>query len=141
MKVLLVGSGGREHVLAWKLNQYPRLSKLWIAPGNAGTAALGENVPISAENASALVSFAYSHAIDLYRSTPLMIGEIILVFSVIYHGVNGARIAIFDLFFPHLWEIRSGRKSALWTLAIAILLWLPAAYMMGRAILVHNILR
>ena len=83
----------------------------------------------------------YSHAIDLYRSTPLMIGEIILVFSVIYHGVNGARIAIFDLFFPHMWEIRSGRKSALWTLAIAILLWLPAAYMMGRAILVHNILQ
>ena len=36
MKVLLVGSGGREHVLAWKLNQSPRLSKLWIAPGNAG---------------------------------------------------------------------------------------------------------
>jgi succinate dehydrogenase / fumarate reductase cytochrome b subunit len=80
----------------------------------------------------------YSHAIDLYRSTPMMIGEIFLVFSVIYHGVNGARIAIFDLFFPNLWNIETQRSTALWTLAIAILLWLPAAFWMGRSLLVHN---
>ena len=42
----------------------------------------------------------YEHAIALYRSTPFIIGEIFLVFSVIYHGVNGARIAIFDLYSP-----------------------------------------
>src|SRR3990172_3439538 len=42
----------------------------------------------------------YEHAIDLYRSTPFMLGEIILVFSIIYHGVNGAPMAIFDLLFP-----------------------------------------
>ena len=70
----------------------------------------------------------YEHAIDLYRSTPMMIGEIILVFAVIYHGVNGARIAIFDLFFPGLWNIETQRRTAVLALAIAIVLWLPAAY-------------
>jgi succinate dehydrogenase / fumarate reductase cytochrome b subunit len=80
----------------------------------------------------------YAHAIEIYRSTPMMIGEIILVFSVIYHGVNGARIAVFDLFFPHLWNIGTQRRTAVWTLAIAILLWLPAAFWMGRSLLVHN---
>jgi succinate dehydrogenase / fumarate reductase cytochrome b subunit len=80
----------------------------------------------------------YSHAIDLYRSTPFMIGEIILVFSVIYHGVNGARIAIFDLFAPEKWSTGTQQTSAIWTLVIAIILWLPALYLMGRSLLVHN---
>ena len=80
----------------------------------------------------------YEHAIDLYRTTPLMIGEIILVFSVIYHGVNGLRIAVFDLFVPGMWNISVQRKTAVWTLAIAIVLWLPALFLMGRALLVHN---
>jgi succinate dehydrogenase / fumarate reductase cytochrome b subunit len=80
----------------------------------------------------------YSHAIDLYRTTPMMIGEIILVFSVIYHGVNGVRIALFDLFFPHLWNIETQRRSAVWSIAIAIVLWLPAAFLMGRSLLEHN---
>lgn len=82
----------------------------------------------------------YSHAIDIYRSTPFMLGEIVLVFSVIYHGVNGARIAISDLFAPRFWEIQSERQSAVWTLAIAIVLWLPAAFLMGRSLLINNIL-
>ncbi len=80
----------------------------------------------------------YSHAIDLYRSTPFMLGEIVLVFSVIYHGVNGARIAIFDLFSPRLWSISNQRRTAVWTLAVAILLWLPAAFLMGRSLLINN---
>jgi succinate dehydrogenase / fumarate reductase cytochrome b subunit len=80
----------------------------------------------------------YAHAIDLYRSTPLMIGEIILVFSVIYHGVNGLRIAYFDLFRPDLWNIGTNRKTAVWTLVIAVVLWLPAAFWMGRSLLIHN---
>ena len=80
----------------------------------------------------------YEHAIALYRSTPLMIGEIFLVFSVIYHGVNGARIALFDLFYPEKWNINTQQKSAIWVLVIAIVLWLPAAYLMGSSLLVHN---
>ena len=80
----------------------------------------------------------YEHAIALYRSTPFMLGEIVLVFSVIYHGINGVRIAIFDLFFPELWNIETQRKTAIWGLVLAILLWLPAAYLMGRSLLVHN---
>lgn len=80
----------------------------------------------------------YEHAIALYRSTPMMLLEIVLVFSVIYHGVNGARIAIFDLFSPKRWSAGSSEKTALVTLAVAILLWLPAAFLMGRSILIHN---
>lgn len=80
----------------------------------------------------------YSHAIALYRTTPLMLGEIVLVFSVIFHGVNGARIAIFDIWFPELWNIEMERKTALWGLGIAILLWLPAAFLMGRNLLIYN---
>jgi len=65
MKVLLIGSGGREHALAWKIAQSPRLATLWVAPGNAGTCQHGLNVPIAAENAAELVHFAYSKAVDL----------------------------------------------------------------------------
>ncbi len=80
----------------------------------------------------------YEHAINIYRSTPFMLGEIALVFAVIYHGVNGARIAIFDLFMPDRWNVETQRKSAYWSFAIAILLWLPAAYLMGRSLLINN---
>lgn len=58
MKVLLVGSGGREHALAWKLAQSKRLEKLYIAPGNPGTAQFGENVDISDTDIEGLVKFA-----------------------------------------------------------------------------------
>src|SRR4030066_1123760 len=77
----------------------------------------------------------YQHAIDIYRSTPFMIGEIVLVFCVIYHGVNGARIALFDLFAPQRWQASMQSKSAVITLVIAILLWLPAAFIMARSLL------
>jgi succinate dehydrogenase / fumarate reductase cytochrome b subunit len=81
----------------------------------------------------------YEHAIEIYRSTPFMLAEIGLVFCVIYHGVNGARIALFDLFAPQRWNTLSQHKTALWTLAIAILLWIPAAVMMGRALIMNNL--
>ena len=64
MKVLLVGSGGREHALAWKMVQSPRLSRLFVAPGNAGTARLAENVPIEADDIPSLVAFACREAVD-----------------------------------------------------------------------------
>ncbi len=63
--ILLIGNGGREHALAWKLAQSPLTNKLYIAPGNAGTAQVGENVAISAENLPALLSFAQANDITL----------------------------------------------------------------------------
>ena len=63
-RVLIAGSGGREHALAWKLSQSASVGKIFIAPGNAGTAAIGENVPIAPEDVSNLVAFAKANAID-----------------------------------------------------------------------------
>jgi len=65
MKVLLVGSGGREHALAWKLAQSKKLDHLYIAPGNPGTAAFGTNVEISDTDIDNLVEFARAKQIDL----------------------------------------------------------------------------
>lgn len=65
MKVLLLGSGGREHALAWKIAQSPKIEKLYIAPGNAGTSAVGENVAIKATDFPALKVFALEHKIDM----------------------------------------------------------------------------
>ena len=81
----------------------------------------------------------YEHAIKLYRSPLFMLGEIILVFFVVYHGVNGVRIAIFDLIVPDRWNVRTQRKSAIWSLVIAILIWFPAALIMGRSLLDNNL--
>ena len=65
MRILLVGSGGREHALAWKIRQSPFLSKLYAAPGNPGIAELAECVSITAENVEGLVRFAKEKEIDL----------------------------------------------------------------------------
>ena len=64
MKVLVVGSGGREHALCWSIAASPLCGKLYCAPGNAGIAAEAECVPIGAEDVPALVDFAKSEAID-----------------------------------------------------------------------------
>ncbi|EPX63228.1 Phosphoribosylamine--glycine ligase [Cystobacter fuscus DSM 2262] len=65
MKVLLLGSGAREHALAWKLSQSPRLTKLWVGPGNVGTSRVGTNVPLDAQDPTAVVAFARREAVDL----------------------------------------------------------------------------
>lgn len=65
MKVLVVGSGGREHALAWAIARSPRVTRVWVAPGNAGTRAVGENVDIAATDIGALVAFAREHRVDL----------------------------------------------------------------------------
>ncbi|HEY7061758.1 MAG TPA: phosphoribosylamine--glycine ligase [Chloroflexota bacterium] len=65
MRILVVGGGAREHALLWKLAQSPHRPELYCAPGNAGTAAQAENVPIGAEDVPALVAWAAEHAIDL----------------------------------------------------------------------------
>ncbi|MBI5444699.1 MAG: phosphoribosylamine--glycine ligase [Deltaproteobacteria bacterium] len=77
MKVLVVGGGGREHALVWKLAQSPRVSRLYAAPGNAGTESLATNVPIEAEDVPALVRFAESEGIGLTvvgPEAPLVLG-------------------------------------------------------------------
>lgn len=65
MKILLLGSGGREHALAWKIAQSPKCSELYIAPGNPGTAAVGHNVPIGVCEFDKLKSFAIEKGIDM----------------------------------------------------------------------------
>ncbi|MEO1616226.1 MAG: phosphoribosylamine--glycine ligase [Planctomycetota bacterium] len=65
MKVLVVGSGGREHALAWKLSQSPRVTQVFCAPGNAGTFSEATNVAIDAADVDGLVAFATSESIDL----------------------------------------------------------------------------
>ncbi len=65
MNILLVGSGGREHALAWKLSQSPRCTRLYCAPGNAGIEDQAQCVPIKVDEIDALVEFAKDNAIDL----------------------------------------------------------------------------
>jgi phosphoribosylamine--glycine ligase len=65
VKILVIGSGGREHALAWKLKQSPLVERVFCAPGNAGTARLGENVAIGASDLATLARFAKQNAIDL----------------------------------------------------------------------------
>lgn len=63
--ILLIGSGGREHALAWKLSQSPQMGKLYIAPGNPGTAQVGKNVNIGVTEFEKLIDFAKAHNIHL----------------------------------------------------------------------------
>ena len=65
MNVLIVGNGGREHALAWKISQSPRADRVFVAPGNAGTAIDGENVPIQAHDFPALIAFARDNDVGL----------------------------------------------------------------------------
>lgn len=65
MNVLLIGNGGREHAIAWKLKQSKQLSKLYIAPGNPGTAQYGENIPIAVSDTQELIEFSKQNKIGL----------------------------------------------------------------------------
>lgn len=70
MKVLIIGGGGREHALAWKIAQSPKVDKLYCAPGNGGIAALAQCVPIKAMDIEGVVSFSKSEQIDLVVVAP-----------------------------------------------------------------------
>jgi phosphoribosylamine--glycine ligase len=65
MRVLVIGSGAREHTLCWALSRSPRLSKLYCAPGNGGTATIAENIPLNPKDFAACADWAEQHAIDL----------------------------------------------------------------------------
>jgi len=87
MKILVIGNGGREHALVWKLAQSPRVEKLYCTPGNAGTAHHAENVAIAADDVDGLLAFAWKHKINLTvvgPEVPLVAG-IVDVFEA--HGL------------------------------------------------------
>ena len=65
MKILLLGSGGREHALAWKIAQSAKCEKLFIAPGNAGTGEVGENVAIKADDFEAIKAFVVENGVNM----------------------------------------------------------------------------
>ena len=70
MRILIIGSGGREHALAWKLKQRSDVTELYVAPGNGGTAGIAVNVPIKDSDIPALVAFAREKAVDLVIPGP-----------------------------------------------------------------------
>lgn len=70
MRVLIIGSGGREHALAWAIAKSPLLTKLFVAPGNPGTAAIAQNVPLRALDVAGIVDFAREQQIDLVIPGP-----------------------------------------------------------------------
>lgn len=77
MRILIIGSGGREHALAWKLKQHPDVTEIFIAPGNGGTAREGKNVPIAVDDVPALIEFIRRESIDFVvpgPELPLVLG-------------------------------------------------------------------
>jgi phosphoribosylamine--glycine ligase len=90
VRVLLIGSGGREHALAWKLSQSPRLTELHAAPGNPGIAQLGECHPVRAEDAEGLLDLAHSVDADL-----VVVGPEAPLVSGVADELRHAGIAVF----------------------------------------------
>jgi len=101
MNILLLGSGGREHALAWKIAQSSKVSKLFIAPGNAGTATVGQNVDINANDFDALKRFALDNDVQMVVVGP----EDPLVNGIYDDFKNDARTA-------HIPVIGPSRKGA-----------------------------
>lgn len=89
MRILLLGSGGREHALAWKIAQSSRVGKLYIAPGNAGTATVGENVAIKSDDFDGIAAFVLNNHIDMVVVGP----EDPLVKGINDYFKNDARLA------------------------------------------------
>lgn len=80
----------------------------------------------------------YEEVLNVYRSTIFSIGEMGLVFCLLFHGVNGLRVAYLDLFAPKDWTIEKTRQSAKTALIIALVLWVPSAAVMAFNVLKHN---
>lgn len=80
----------------------------------------------------------YEEAIAIYRHPLFMMGEIALVFSLIYHGVNGIRIVILDLWAPSKWTIKFSRNTVRATLLLSLVLWAPAGAWMFYTMLQHS---
>jgi phosphoribosylamine---glycine ligase len=122
MKVLVIGSGGREHALCWKIAQSPKLSSLYCAPGNAGTRDVAKNVDLSATDVPGIVRFAKAEGIDLVvvgPEDPLVAGladklraEDIAVFGPGAKGaeLEGSKAATKDLLERHRIPTASSRR-------------------------------
>lgn len=80
----------------------------------------------------------YDEVLNIYRSTVFGIGEIALVFCLFFHGVNGLRIAYLDMFAPKDWTILKTRRSMIYALVVALVLWVPSAGVMIFNLLKHN---
>ena len=90
MRVLLIGSGGREHALAWKMTQSDRLEKLFVAPGNGGTQAIAENVALNVTDHASVVDFALREQIDL-----VVVGPEVPLVARISDDLRAAGLAVF----------------------------------------------
>lgn len=90
MNVLVLGSGGREHALAWAIAKSPRLDSLFVAPGNGGTATIAKNVPLDMNDADAVIGFARSENIDL-----VVIGPEAPLVAGVADAIRAAGIAVF----------------------------------------------
>ncbi len=90
MNVLLIGNGGREHALAWKLHQSSKLDQFFIAPGNPGTASLGTNSVIDVQDHQAVIAFCHLHAIEL-----VVIGPEAPLVDGLTDSLDAAGIAVF----------------------------------------------
>jgi phosphoribosylamine--glycine ligase len=90
LKVLVVGNGAREHAIAWKLAQSPRLGELLVAPGNAGTAQVGANIAIDAEDIDGLLDFARDNSVDF-----TVIGPEVPLAAGIVDKFSAAGLAVF----------------------------------------------
>jgi phosphoribosylamine---glycine ligase len=90
MNILLIGSGGREHALAWKIAQSPKLGKLFIAPGNPGTASLGQNVSIKVADHASVLSFCHENKIEL-----VVIGPEAPLVAGLADDLSAAGVAVF----------------------------------------------
>ena len=128
MNVLVVGGGGREHAIAWKCAQSPRVEKVFVAPGNAGTEMESKiiNIDIDAEDIPALLEFATDKTIDLTIVGP----EAALVNGIVdqFEKANlkiSAMICQSNCTYFHLFRSRSfGTQAKLWVgLTVAICSW------------------
>ena len=90
MNVLVLGSGGREHALAWAIAKSPRLDSLFVAPGNGGTATIAKNVPLDMNDADAVIGFARSENIDL-----VVVGPEAPLVAGVADAIRAAGIAVF----------------------------------------------
>lgn len=90
MNVLVLGSGGREHALAWAIAKSPRLDSLFVAPGNGGTATIAKNVPLDMNDADAVIGFARSENVDL-----VVVGPEAPLVAGVADAIRAAGIAVF----------------------------------------------